>query len=434
MNTPLKYAHRAPVMSRLVRTSALAVALVAVPAAMVVTGSTSASASGGTTYYVSANGSDSASGTSAGHAWRSLSRVPAGSLKAGDRVLLQRRGQYEGQLNISSSGTSANNILVGAYGKGARPKITKGNCLEISGNNVTVKSVRTVNCNWSGISVGGKNITVTRSRSSQNVTGIFVRSGADSNRIIGNQVTNNRRMSVNTKGGDDDSGAFGILVNGDNTEIANNKISGHHAFSYDYGVDGAAVEIYGAIGTKIHHNIAKNNKAFTELGNKRSKNTTYSYNAVTSNLKDSEFLVTRGAGSNWGPILNTDVTHNTVKLNGAGSQGFVCYDGCGADILSLRENVISASWKVGYADHKFDTQRNIFWGGQVQFEQGKGDRFASPQFQSNRTHDVSVDRSSPVVDAGSINGWDLDVIGQNLPADGNQDGVTSVDIGAFERH
>lgn len=433
MQTVQRCAHRAHLMSRFIRSGALAVALTAVPAAVLVATSGPASAEGGTTYYLSPSGSDSASGTSADNAWRNLSRVPAGSLRAGDTVLLQRRGQYQGQLNISASGTAARNITVGSYGEGRRPMLTKGNCLEVSGSNVTVDGVRTDNCTWAGISLSGNNITVTDSRSSNNVTGIFVRSGADNNRITGNRVVNNTRMSVNTPGGDDDSGAFGILVNGDNTEIDNNRISGQAAFSYDYGVDGAAVEIYGAIGTRIHHNIARDNKAFTELGNKRSKNTTYSYNAVTSNLKDSEFLVTRGAGSNWGPILNTNVTHNTVKLNGAGSQGFVCYDGCGPDILSLRENVISAAWKVGYADRKFDSARNIFWGGQVQFVQDDSDRFVSPQFSSARTDDISVDRSSPVVDTGSIGGWATDVTGQALPADGNQDGVTSVDIGAFER-
>ncbi len=54
------------------------------------------------------------------------------------------------------------------------------------------------------------------------------------------------------------------------------------------------MEVYGGIGTVVHHNVASNNRTFTELGNKRSANTTYAYNEVTSNLDESEFLITRG--------------------------------------------------------------------------------------------------------------------------------------------
>ena len=59
-------------------------------------------------------------------------------------------------------------------------------------------------------------------------------SGLSDNTIVANTIRDNNKMSVNTPGGDDDSGAFGVLLNGDRNEVANNTISGSDAFSYDY--------------------------------------------------------------------------------------------------------------------------------------------------------------------------------------------------------
>jgi hypothetical protein len=78
------------------------------------------------TYYVSPTGNDSNSGTSQAQAWRTIARVQqvAGSLQAGDQVLFQRGGRYNGQLTINSSGSQSNPIVVGAYGSGAPPEIS----------------------------------------------------------------------------------------------------------------------------------------------------------------------------------------------------------------------------------------------------------------------------------------------------------------------
>jgi hypothetical protein len=157
-------------------------------------------------------------------------------------------------------------------------------------------------------------------------------------------------MSVLTVGGSDDSGAIGVLLRGDRTEVAFNTISGSDAFSYDYGRDGAAVEVYGGQKNHIHHNFAQDNDAFSELGHSRSADNTYAYNVVLSSLETSVFVVTRGSGSSYGPVLRTSLYNNSVLLTGAQSQGVVCSSGCNADILRMRNNVIQAVWKVGYAD------------------------------------------------------------------------------------
>lgn len=161
----------------------------------------------------------------------------------------------------------------------------------------------------------------------------------------------------------DDSGAFGVLLKGDDTEVTQNTISGSDAFSYDYVRDGAAIEIYGGQRNDIHHNQAADNDVFSELGNSRSADNTFAYNLVLSSLSDSVFVVTRGPQSGYGPVYGTRLYSNSVRLTGANSQGFVCHAGCGPDILRMRNNIISAVKKTGYADAPFDEDYDLFFGG-----------------------------------------------------------------------
>ena len=76
------------------------------------------------TYYVSTAGDDSNSGLTSSLAWKTLARVNAATLSAGDQVLFQKGDTFYGSLTISSSGTSGSPIICGAYGSGANPIIT----------------------------------------------------------------------------------------------------------------------------------------------------------------------------------------------------------------------------------------------------------------------------------------------------------------------
>ncbi|MEP6816644.1 MAG: hypothetical protein ABI873_13950, partial [Marmoricola sp.] len=253
-------------------------------------------------YYVSPTGSDAATGSQA-HPWRTVDRASRAALAPGDRVRLKRGGRYDGTLRIRSSGVAGNQITVSSWGTGDLPLIT-GGCVQVDGSWVIVQSVRTQACTWSGIGLSGDHDSVLDSVSTDNVAGIYVRPGADDASLRRNRVFDNRRMSVNTPGGNDDSGAFGVLVRGDRADVAWNVISGQFAMSYDYGMDGSAVEIYGARGTRVHHNLARDNNTFSELGDPRTRDTSYAFNVVTGSQDDATFLITRGARSSWGPVLN----------------------------------------------------------------------------------------------------------------------------------
>ncbi len=407
-----------------VRRRALPVVMSAVAIAMIAaTLSPPAYAATRVFYVDSQGGSDSNSGTSTGNAWRTLGRVESASLRAGDNVRFRRDRVWSGKLDIKWSGTADAPIVFDAYGSGALPVFNGASaCIDIPGSYITLRYVKTDNCTWAGVAVRGDYVRVEHIYTTRNSAGIAVMESSYRARILRNSVVNNRRMHVLTDGGWDDSGAFGVLLRGVRTEVAFNSISGHDAFSYDYGRDGAAVEIYGARYNHIHHNRATNNRTFTELGNPRAAYNTFAYNVIRSSLTNSQFLVTRGAESGWGPVYGTKLYNNSVYLTGSGTEGFVCHDGCSREILIMRNNIIRAVKKVGYADGPVDANYNVYYGGIRQFNVGSVDRVADPRFVSSS--DLRLRSTSPAINSGMSLSYTYDVLRLSL--------VGKPDRGAYE--
>ena len=388
----------------------------------------------GTTFHVDpVAGSDAADGRTPATAWRTPARASSATLFPGDRVLLRRGSTATGMLAITSSGTAERPIAIGAYGSGERPRITGAStCLRVSGSHVVVVDLHLDDCSWAGAELVGNDVGVERSRITRNAAGVFVKSTALRSRVIGNEIVDNNKMSVLTPEPGGDSGAFGVLLHGDEAEVAHNTISGSDAFSYDYGRDGAAVEVYGGRNNHVHHNVARDNDAFTELGNDRSSGNVYAYNLVTSTLPTSTFVVTRGALSSYGPVLATTLLHNTVVLTGAESQGVVCHAGCGPTILRMRGNVVQAVAKTAYADAPFDEDQNVYWGGRTQIALGLGSRIADPAFVDVAALDLRLLPASPAIDLVTPSSYLTDLAGGATAVDGNGDGVGMADAGVFE--
>jgi parallel beta-helix repeat protein len=75
-------------------------------------------------YYIDAtNGNDSNNGLSEENAWKTIAKVNASSLYAGDSILLKRDEEWREQLNPPYSGSPGNPITFGAYGAGDDPII-----------------------------------------------------------------------------------------------------------------------------------------------------------------------------------------------------------------------------------------------------------------------------------------------------------------------
>src|SRR5437899_7777315 len=153
-----------------------------------------------------------------------------------------------------------------------------------------------------------------------------------------------------------DTGAWRVLLNGDHNLVAYNTISGSDAYSYDYGRDGAAVEIYNGAANTIHRNKAIGNETFSELGGAATKDNTFIYNSVRSAVMQGKFVVLTGVAK------NTTLNNNSVYLTGATSQGIVCSSGCNTGVLHARNNLINAVLKARYSDAPFADAFGIYSG------------------------------------------------------------------------
>ncbi|WP_189597227.1 right-handed parallel beta-helix repeat-containing protein [Paenibacillus elgii] len=83
-----------------------------------------AKAAGGATYYVdNVNGNDALNGTSAGTAWKTLTKVNATTFAPGDKILFKAGGAWQGQLWPKGSGVNGSPIVIDQYGTGNKPLI-----------------------------------------------------------------------------------------------------------------------------------------------------------------------------------------------------------------------------------------------------------------------------------------------------------------------
>ncbi|MFI6813670.1 hypothetical protein ACIBG7_14715 [Nonomuraea sp. NPDC050328] len=391
----------------------------------------SESGTAGTTYFVdSRQGDDNAAGTSAAKPWRSLDKVNTADLKPGDAISFRRGGSWEGALTLAAKGTAARPLVVQAYGEGASPKIT-GDCVTVSGDHWRISGLRASNCRWAGFELGGNGNELTGVHADRNIAGVHIIGSR--NVVRDSKLIRNDRMSVNTEGGDDDSGAFGVLLNGDDNLITGNTITGSYAKSFDYKSDGAAVEVFNGDRNRVTHNIARDNETFTELGAEKGKTATgnvFAFNVVTSSRARAGFLVTRGPGHVVGPVKGTVAVHNSVNLPGRQTIGWSCHDGCSPTILRLRNNVISVAGQIGYADGKgADEAGNVFSGRTARFRVHRTSVVAKPLFVS--ATDLRLRDGSPAIGratrlgAAWYGGPARDVLGKELGA--------SPDAGAYQR-
>ena len=114
----------------------------------------------------------------------------------------------------------------------------------------------------------------------------------------------------------------------------------------------------------MHHNKASNNRTFTELGNSRSANTTYAYNVTVSNLKDSEFLITRGDQDYFGPVRGTVAVNNTHQADRRElARASPATPAAPRGRSPSSNNIFDVAGKIGYVDGEMSGGNNIYWNG-----------------------------------------------------------------------
>lgn len=412
----------------------------------------------GTTYYVDCNlGNDNNDGKTETSAWKNISKVNSAlgssSLSGGDGVLLKRDCTWPAPLNIPWNGTASQNIIVGAYGSGTNlPTISRnsnGANVSISGSYVTIENI------WAkadppsldsgcqnnpkgavhdfSFESGSHDNTLRTSKATGAYAGVFVKSGSHHNHILNNQLVDNIMMSPLDSGGNNDAGAFAVLLHGDDNEVAYNTMTGSNACSYDYVTDGSAIEVYGGQRNNSHHNIAFDDDAFAELGNSRSADNTFAYNRFTSSSSRSLFLVTRGPNDAFGPIYRTTLYNNSVYLPSSFKGAIVCYAGCSTSVLKMRNNIIQGGVAAIDADGPVDEDYNLF-AGTVKINGssnvGPNSLKTDPQFVNPSVADLHLKSTSPAVNAGTIEtvnaGFTSDLDGKVVPTG------SAPDMGAYE--
>lgn len=414
-----------------------------------VAGISAPASAAGTTYYVSAAGSDSNAGTSSAAPWKSLAKVGLAVLKPGDTVSFRKGDTWTGGIVTAQSGTSTAPITLNSYGTGNAPTVTggkSGNCIRINGSYTTVDGLRAVACGYAGISITGDRNLVRNSSASNNAVGLKIGTGSDFGKYTGNSLTNNNIMNVNTPGTNcgtasavncsDDSGAFGVLINGNDNEFSGNTVSGSTGKSYDYNQDGGAFEIYNGNRNNIHHNVSVDNNNFSELGKSSgtADGNTYRYNLIRStcgaNCSEAKGLIARGPGTSFGPTNGTVFEFNTVYLTGAVSQAVVCHATCPSSTV-VRANILVGVKNSLYMNGSGWTEKQNVLNGPTNITPDSTSTTAAAGFVSAPAN-LRLTSTSPAIDRAGTSAYTLDLAGAPATQNGDCTGTAAADSGAYE--
>jgi len=424
------------------------------------------------TYYVDCErGDDMNSGTLKSQAWRSLEKANSAALDPGDTLLFKRGCSWEGTLKAAWVGTAQRPILISSYESGELPIIQNGleeledryyNSVDITGSYQTISYLETTiknppydpNCknNPIGFFVGfnfrnltnspneGSYNTLQYVKASGHTAGIHLSPITHHNRILRSTLSDNNVMSILTPAAEksnDDIGAWGILLRGNDHEVAYNYFSNNRALcAYDTPPQGNAIELFEASNNNIHHNISVDDRVFSELGSTKERQSignVYAYNLVISSVPDAHFLITRGEGNDFGPVHQTRLNNNTVYFTGEDSEGIVCGAGCNGNLLSAMNNIIWAEKKTVFADEPFAESNNIYWSNDgkplVQLLRSwisSQSMVIDPEFADPANGNFHLKATSPAIDTGATMSWKKDLDCVSLP----QGGI--FDIGAYE--
>ena len=400
-------------------------------------------------FYVSAAGNDTNSGTSPDSPWRSLMKVNETAFNPGDSLSFRRGDEWIGKVVLDESGTPSSAIRLNSYGNGNLPTITSGengDCFRLDGSYIEVDGLRATDCGYAGFNVYGDHVVVKNSEASKNSAGIRVGTGSDFGNYSNNVLTDNNIMNVNTLGRrcgtaseancSDDSGAFGVLINGNDNEFSGNTVTGSTAYSYDFRRDGSAFEIYDGSRNNIHHNKALDNNMFSEVGRSDGKadGNTFRYNLIRSSCgkkcAEAAGLIIRGPDTRYGPTNSTTFEFNTVWLNGNRSRGVVCHARCPSSTV-IRANILVAVRDALWMDGSGWTEQSNVVNGPSNVPLDQSSTTAPAKFVNPRK-DLHLTSGSPAIDRAESSASGVDLDQKPVPQKGHCSGTGMADAGAYE--
>ncbi|MDQ1060038.1 hypothetical protein QFZ23_003939 [Arthrobacter globiformis] len=402
-----------------------------------------------THYFVSAVGSDTNSGTTPDSPWQSLMKVNEVAFNPGDSISFRKGDEWIGNVVLDESGTTASAIRLDSYGNGNLPTISGGeggDCFRLNGSHIEVDGLRAIGCGYAGFNVYGDHVVVKNSEAADNTAGIRVGTGSDFGNYSNNVLTDNNVMNVNTPGDQcgtreaanctDDSGAFGVLINGNDNEFSGNTVTGSTASSYDFRRDGSAFEIYNGSRNNIHHNKAINNNVFSEIGRSdgAANGNVFRYNLIRSacgaECTEAGGLIIRGPGTRYGPVKRTTFEFNTVWLNGSHSRGVVCHASCPSSTV-IRANILVAVRDALWMDGSGWTEQSNVVNGPSNVPLDNSSTTAPAEFV-NPPDDLHLTGGSPAIDRAGSSPSKVDLDQASVPQNGQCSGSGQADAGAYE--
>ena len=392
----------------------------------------------GSCYYVdSIGGSDTNPGTSIKKPWKSLAHVHATDFPPGSIINFKRGSSWNEELFIDTPGVNGKPVTFTAYGDGEPPIFSN------SGHGLTWATAIFIQADW--VIVEGLLV-----RDAQDV-GVYIANGSDHNLVRDNEVTgvgqgiavhgqynlitrntiHDLRMVKNTPGGIDDYGATGVVLDNSNNEVSYNRMIRCIAASYDFGVDGGAVEWYGnASNNYVHHNWASENAGFLEVGVGSVQEARVAYNVSINNGRFSLINLTGNFASY---VTNFRVENNTLIEQVEGERGWVVFGFEGnpaANTFLTRNNIIYAENLQAISNKTtFSHDHNLYFLNNVTalgFNLGTGEQIADPKFVDLGNYDLHLNSSSPAIDAGIDLGFLFDFDNRPVPVN------ILPDLGAYE--
>lgn len=297
-----------------------------------------------------------------------------------------------------------------------------------------------------GIYVSGGSPTITNNVVQNNTScggGFGIGLYFSSPLIQNNSIANNNDRGVGCSGGD----GAGVLVAGAGTaQIIGNVIANNAAYSGNGG--GVALESAG--NALVKNNIISGNNA-TGLSpasqgggiySEGNTNDTITQNIIYNNSADQGSGIFSGS---WGTIQNNTI----VGGSGPSGLGSAIYSISGTQLQFFNNLLIGFSGQNAvYCDGTFSQQPSSFSNNDAFSPSGtgfggtcssagslNGNISVDPMFVNPTNQDFHLQSSSPAIDAGINSAPDLpqtDYDGKPRIMDGNNDCVSTVDIGAYE--
>jgi hypothetical protein len=397
-------------------------------------------------YYVDAvNGLDSNDGLSAGRAWKTIAKLNAATLKAGDVVYLVRGSVWNETLrfDLAESGTASAPIVVEACGSGDAPTLSVAadkSAVYVRSSYITLLDLKLTGAKL-GFQTSAESAFVLIAGTEIVDTGIGIYSEGSHHRFFSNYI-HDLHMIRNTPGGGDDYGAEGVVMMGSNMEAAWNRLVNCIAPSFDFEVDGGAFETWGS-GTLqhlyLHHNLADNVDGFMELTN-NTDDLVIDHNLIINSRGGLCFHIDDVSGKNYTysniRFLNNLVYRNPKVLKAAVFTFLSSNLGqqlAGNDLVA-RNNIICCNRRLTYNAEalgaRFVHDHNLYcfsnggyMGGTVP---DPTEKTAEPGFVDPARADYRLMPGSPAINAGGLADSQYDLDGVGIP----QGGVP--DIGCYE--